>query len=383
MSDQSQDLPLTSQTSSYSVHHYVIGLSSTIDDRSFDGTIYAFAKHCQPGEFLILDSKDIVVDSVNQVLVTEEEIKSFLQCQEQKQSLSELERWISCKNYKLLEFLLDEWSITVNLDSSVCYTLVCIKYHTKLEGSSISWLKDDAGNLCVLTTGSLINNRSLFPSQDTPSSMATWQLLLSCPEDYIPLATGNDFGHKTSKGTYFFTSMVLPLSTFAIAIGKWKCTDIPIKFKKIQDDHPVECRHQEYPCPFNRTREQQLPCRVFTVESFDTSAITKHLPQIIETLYENLGRFLVAKLDLIVVPRSVSCLGFASPGLILISPSVLYGSSPMISRLGHEISHSWFGINIGPKSWNEEWLSEGFATFMEVLFSFLYITQLYRVLFRT
>lgn len=169
--------------------------------------------------------------------------------------------------------------------------------------------------------------------------------------------------------------MLLPLSTFAIALGKWRCTEISGSFKHFpQDGHEVECHHQRYPCHFNNSDYQTLPCRVFTVESFDTSVFSTHLPLIIETLFKTLGRFPIPKLDIIVVPRSVSCLGFASPGLILISPSVLYGSAPMIGRVGHEISHSWFGINIGPKSWNEEWLSEGFATFMEVFNSLSFMT---------
>ena len=37
----------------------------------------------------------------------------------------------------------------------------------------------------------------------------------------------------------------------------------------------------------------------------------------------------------------------------------------MMIRIAHEISHSWFGLVIGALDWTEEWLSEGFATFVE------------------
>ncbi|TWW60568.1 Aminopeptidase O [Takifugu flavidus] len=35
------------------------------------------------------------------------------------------------------------------------------------------------------------------------------------------------------------------------------------------------------------------------------------------------------------------------------------------SRICHEIAHSWFGLVIGAKDWTEEWISEGFATYLE------------------
>ena len=34
-------------------------------------------------------------------------------------------------------------------------------------------------------------------------------------------------------------------------------------------------------------------------------------------------------------------------------------------KLAHEMCHAWFGLLIGAKDWTEEWLSEGFATFLE------------------
>lgn len=37
----------------------------------------------------------------------------------------------------------------------------------------------------------------------------------------------------------------------------------------------------------------------------------------------------------------------------------------MCVRIAHEICHSWFGLAIGPKDWTEEWLTEGFCSYME------------------
>lgn len=56
---------------------------------------------------------------------------------------------------------------------------------------------------------------------------------------------------------------------------------------------------------------------------------------------------------------------FSSPSIVFISQTLITGDGSFVSRLAHEISHSWFGLLIGAMDWTEEWLSEGFATFLE------------------
>ena len=45
---------------------------------------------------------------------------------------------------------------------------------------------------CVFTHGHLINNRSLFPSQDVPVAMATWQAVVHAPEGLVVLMSGDN-----------------------------------------------------------------------------------------------------------------------------------------------------------------------------------------------
>ncbi|XP_010288277.1 PREDICTED: aminopeptidase O-like, partial [Phaethon lepturus] len=57
------------------------------------------------------------------------------------------------------------------------------------------------------------------------------------------------------------------------------------------------------------------------------------------------------------------------PHIIFLSQSVLPGESHLCgTRLCHEIAHAWFGLAIGARDWTEEWISEGFATFLEDVF---------------
>jgi len=369
-SEESLDLPLLSLESDYKVEHYLLKLTCHVEQKTFCGEVYVFVKKIGPGSVLILDLKDLIIEKVEEVDSIEGEILAFLSSFAKRKSWQQFGKWTSEKARRVLKHSLEGWCAKIEtLEKRE--TLVCLHYRTKPEGSSVSWFLDDDGSSCCLTTGSLINNRSLMPSQDAPTLMATWQLLLQVPKDFCATTTGDETGFVTDAGTYYFTSMLLPISTFALAIGKWKCTNIPVRAECVlPDDRLVECRHPHYPCPFAQidVAGPQIPCRVFHSDSFDPSILKDYIPCSIETIYRILGRHVVPKLDFIIIPQSVACLGFASPGLILISPSILFGQTPMLARLGHEISHSWFGINIGPKNWNEEWISEGFATFMEVFF---------------
>lgn len=60
---------------------------------------------------------------------------------------------------------------------------------------------------------------------------------------------------------------------------------------------------------------------------------------------------------------------YSSPHIVFLSQSVLTGEKNLCgARLCHEIAHSWFGLAIGAQDWTEEWISEGFATYLEDVF---------------
>lgn len=76
------------------------------------------------------------------------------------------------------------------------------------------------------------------------------------------------------------------------------------------------------------------------------------------------GQTFVLTLHLLSHTVCVSCLH--SPHIAFLSQSVLAGPKHLCgARLCHEIAHAWFGLAIGARDWTEEWISEGFATFLE------------------
>ena len=153
-----------------------------------------------------------------------------------------------------------------------------------------------------------------------------------------------------SKHHYFFTQMVLPMSTFALAIGPWDMVQIidsseckahvtatnstdklayTIDPKNVSKGRICDDIHEPYPCHIQRGDSGPLlPCRIFgpphLISQISSSKAWKqYIPACLQASYELLGSHPFSKLDFLFLPRCFSGLGLASPNLIFISPSLM------------------------------------------------------------
>ncbi|NXB18910.1 AMPO Aminopeptidase, partial [Rhagologus leucostigma] len=272
-----------------------------------------------------------------------------------------------------------------------------IWYKTKPEGRSVTWTADQSGREpCVYTMGSPINNRALFPCQEPPIALSTWQASVRAAAGFVVLMSGENSAEpvQLQEGIlswYYYVSMPMPASTFTIAVGCWQEvkqqsfeqtaaveTNTEFSLPSSQTDfrwHEEICGHVEYPCRFQDPAarlQAVIPYRVFApwclMESCE-EYLLQLIPQCLSAAYATLGTHPFSRLDVLIVPSNFSSLGMASPHIIFLSQSVLPGGSHLCgTRLCHEIAHAWFGLAIGARDWTEEWISEGFATFLEDIF---------------
>ncbi|XP_075382954.1 aminopeptidase O isoform X4 [Mycteria americana] len=269
-----------------------------------------------------------------------------------------------------------------------------IWYKTTPEGRSVTWTTDQNGRPCVYTMGSPINNRALFPCQEPPIALSTWQASVRTAAGFVVLMSGENSAEPVQlrEGVlswYYYVTMPMPASTFTIAVGCWQevkqqsftaavQTNIEFSLPSSQADfrwHEENCGHVEYPCRFQNPAarlQAVIPYRVFApwclMESCKENLL-QLIPQCLSAAYITLGTHPFSRLDVLIVPSNFSSLGMASPHIIFLSQSVLPGGSHLCgTRLCHEIAHAWFGLAIGARDWTEEWLSEGFATFLEDIF---------------
>ncbi|KAG9331475.1 hypothetical protein JZ751_018875 [Albula glossodonta] len=88
-----------------------------------------------------------------------------------------------------IQFCTDRWSLQIRkrgFRTPQTFPLALrIWYQTKPQGASVRWTKDQSGRPCVYTQGSPINNRALFPCQEPPVAMSTWQASIHALSDSI------------------------------------------------------------------------------------------------------------------------------------------------------------------------------------------------------
>nr|XP_054764615.1 aminopeptidase O-like [Lytechinus pictus] len=308
-------------------------------------------------------------------------------------------RFLTCQSMQRisLEFKVEPWSLKVwkrGVKKPDDFpAAVCITYRTRPSGRSLTWAVDQDGRPCVFTQGAWINNRSLFPCQEPPGAMATWQAIIHAPEDCMVIMSGDEEGDVLQKkqgmvSTLHFTDMLQPSSIVSLAIGVWRCYNVPVPQdvdewrsnqkhlfslaeRKVENEGKIRqerCNHDEWPCRIGCYNQPIIPSRIIAPPSLYEAAVKEfasYLPKCLYAVFSLLGPHPFSRLDLLILPRCFASLGLASPSLIFLSQTLLSGDGSFLSRLAHEISHSWFGILIGARDWTEEWLSEGFATFME------------------
>uniref|UniRef100_A0A667XG04 Aminopeptidase O (putative) n=1 Tax=Myripristis murdjan TaxID=586833 RepID=A0A667XG04_9TELE len=298
-----------------------------------------------------------------------------------------------------LRFHTDRWSLQVRKKGVATPQefprAIRVCYETKPTGGSVRWTKDQDNRVCVYTAGSPINNRALFPCQEPPVAMSTWQATIRAPSECVVLMSGEDQAVPIEDGQTrlliwdYYVTMPMPASTFTLAVGHWhsafcySCLEdeghCVTDYSGMGDDS-ISCSHGDYPCRYTERStwsQRVVPHRVFAPICLLQKAqmgVLSLLPRCLAAAHAILGVHPFPRLDILIVPAGFSSLGMASPHIIFLSQSVLHGGTPGSgesgrslcgSRLCHEIAHSWFGLAIGARDWTEEWISEGFATYLE------------------
>lgn len=188
--------------------------------------------------------------------------------------------------------------------------------------------------------------RNWLPCVDHPADKATVDFVVTAPEHFQVVANGvqveeTSLGNGQKLTRYSETT---PLPTKVMVIG---VADFAVQLAGMVDCIPV------YSWIYPEDKQKGF---------YDYALATEILPFFIK----NVGPYGYKKLAN--VQSKTRFGGLENASTIFYFENSVTGNRRSESLLAHEIAHQWFGNMATEKEWAHIWLSEGFATYMTVLY---------------
>ncbi|WP_406437294.1 M1 family metallopeptidase [Streptomyces sp. NBC_00631] len=208
---------------------------------------------------------------------------------------------------------------------------------TDPDGSKEGWLRTADGALAL---GEPVGSMAWFPGNDHPFDKASYDVTVTVPKGLQAVSNG-ELKSETTKNdrTAFVWHTAEPMATYlaTVAVGHYTVTRTTLP-----DGLPV----------YTAVDPTQVKA---------SRAVLAKLPAIIEWEQDNFGPYPFSSTG-VIVDRP----GDAGYALETQNRPVFPGA-PDTDTLVHELAHQWYGDSVTPRTWQDMWLNEGFATFAEWL----------------
>ncbi|MFF4291180.1 M1 family metallopeptidase [Streptomyces sp. NPDC001633] len=207
------------------------------------------------------------------------------------------------------------------------------------DGSTEGWVKTSDG---AFVSGEPAGAMTWFPGNNHPEDKATYDFRITVPRRYTAVANGELRSEKVSKGKATFTwhnpePMASYLATATIGTFEVHTSRTPGGLPLYVAVDPAEAAASREPLA--------------------------RLPEIIKWESGLFGKYPFSSAGAIVdhTPPRIDWYALES------QTRPVYAGAPDTVTVVHEMAHQWFGDSVTPKTWQDTWLNEGFATYTEWL----------------